>query len=263
MAEHATWQDAADPMRRIGSAIEVHHRIGSTSDRARELLAEGTEGVAVIAEEQLAGRGRLGRPWHSPSGVNLMLSVGLRPRLHAADAWQLGLAAALGAREACAAAAPVDLKWPNDLVAGAEERKLGGLLVETAIDGEAVTLAVIGIGINVNWPLDELPDEIRDRATSLMALAGRRIDRVDLLARLLTALDREVAAVEAGRSPLPRYRAACRTLGAHVVVLAAGEELAGRAVDVASTGGLVLETDAGRRTLDSGEVIRVRREVPA
>jgi BirA family biotin operon repressor/biotin-[acetyl-CoA-carboxylase] ligase len=263
MPQRATWQDAADPTRRIGHTVEIHRRIGSTSDRARELLAEGHEGVAVVAEEQLAGRGRRGRSWHSPPGVNLMLSVGITPRLRAADAWQLGLAVALAAREACSIAAPVDLKWPNDLVTTDGSRKLGGLLVETAIDDDAVTLAVIGIGINVNWPLADFPDEIRDSATSLMALAGEPIDRIALLSRLLAALDSEVAPVEAGRTPLARYRAACRTLGSDVIVVAAGEELVGRAVDIEATGGLVLETATGRRLVDSGEVTRVRREVPA
>jgi BirA family biotin operon repressor/biotin-[acetyl-CoA-carboxylase] ligase len=262
MAERATWQRAADASRRIGHAVEAHGRIGSTNDRARALAAEGRTGVAIVAEEQSAGRGRRGRTWSSPPGVNLMVSVAIRPHLVAADAWQLGLAAALAARSACATVAPVEVKWPNDLVS-LDGRKVGGLLVETALDGEAVTLAVIGIGINVNWPRTELPEEIRDSATSLLAETGEPVDRVALLARLLAALDAEIGAVEAGRSPLPRYRSACRTLGAEVVVAAAGEEVIGRAVDLDATGGLVVETRSGARTIASGEVVRVRPAVPA
>lgn len=263
MATPAIWQRAADPARRVGRVIEAHLRIGSTSDRARELVLQGSgDGVAVVAEEQLTGRGRRGRSWSSPPGVNLMVSVGLRPRVAAADAWQLGLAAALAARDAVRAVAAIDVKWPNDLVA-ADGRKLGGLLVETVLHGESVALAVVGIGINVNWPREQMPDEIRDGATSLLAEAGVPVDRVDLLARLLSALDAEIAAVEAGRSPLARYRAACRTLGTEVVIAAAGERIVGRAIDLDPTGGLVVETDAGRRTMASGEVIRLRPAVPA
>jgi BirA family transcriptional regulator, biotin operon repressor / biotin---[acetyl-CoA-carboxylase] ligase len=263
MDEHAAWLAAADPRRRIGHAVEAHLQIGSTNDRARELVGEGRDGIAVVAEEQVAGRGRRGRTWSSPPGVNLMVSVGIRPHLAAADAWQLGQAVALAAREACGAVAGTELKWPNDLVA-TDGRKLGGILVETALDGDRVAIAVLGIGVNVNWPIEAMPEEIRDSATSLQALSGAPVDRVALLDRLLGALDEEVAAVEAGRSPLERYRAACRTLGAQVVVVTGGESVSGRAVDLDETGGLVVDTDAGRRrTVASGEVVRVRPVVPA
>ncbi len=261
-AAHVDWQAAADPRRRIGHAVESHDRIGSTNDRARQLSGEDGDGIAVVAEEQLAGRGRRGRTWSSPPGVNLTVSVGIRPRLAAADAWQLGQAVALATRDACAAVAEVGLKWPNDLVAG-DGRKLGGILVETALDGDRVASAVLGIGLNVNWPIEAMPDELRHRATSLQAISGVAVDRVVLLDRLLAALDVEVAAVEVGRSPLARYRAACRTLGADVVVASAGESVSGRAVDLDATGGLVIDADTGRRTFTSGEVVQVRPAVPA
>jgi BirA family biotin operon repressor/biotin-[acetyl-CoA-carboxylase] ligase len=263
MVDRSSWRRAADPGRRIGRAVEAHERIGSTNDRARELVLEPDgEGVAVVAEEQLAGRGRRGRTWSSPPGVNLTVSVGVRPRLGAADAWQLGLAVALAARDACAEIAPVELKWPNDLVAR-DGRKLGGVLLETGIEGDAVAMAVIGIGINVNWRGVDLPEEIRGSATSLLELSGARVDRVDLLSRLLGALDREVAGVEAGRSPLQRYRYACRTLGTEVLVDAGGERLVGRAVDLDPTGALVVDTPGGRLAVTSGEVRSVRPAVPA
>ncbi|MGH2402691.1 MAG: biotin--[acetyl-CoA-carboxylase] ligase, partial [Candidatus Limnocylindria bacterium] len=85
------WQRADRPRRRIGRGIEGHVTIGSTNDRARALLDEpGGEGRAVVTDEQTAGRGRRGRSWVSPPGRNLMMSVAVRPRLAAADGWQLG-----------------------------------------------------------------------------------------------------------------------------------------------------------------------------
>jgi BirA family biotin operon repressor/biotin-[acetyl-CoA-carboxylase] ligase len=262
-ASPATLATAARHGHRIGHRIEVHEAIGSTNDRARDLIAEpGGEGVAVVAERQLQGRGRRGRTWASPPGVNLLVSVGLRPRLRASEGWQLGQAAALAARSACSVLAPVDVKWPNDLV-DPEGRKLGGLLVETAVDGESVSEAVVGVGLNVNWRVADMPAELAGTATSLAELTGADVDRIALLARLLAELEDEVSALEAGRSPLGRYRAACRTLGSRVEVDLGGRVVRGIASDLDPTGALVLETRDGPVTVTSGEVVRARPVVSA
>jgi BirA family biotin operon repressor/biotin-[acetyl-CoA-carboxylase] ligase len=252
---------AARPGRRIGHRIELHDRIGSTNDRARALLAEPDgEGVAVVAEEQLDGRGRRGRTWTSPPGVNLLVSIGLRPNLAARDAWQLGQAVALGARSTCATAASVDLKWPNDIIT-ADGRKVGGVLVETAVDDERLSEAVVGIGLNVNWRTADMPAELAGTATSLAELAGAPLDRARLLGRLLEELERELSAVEAGEAPLDRYRAACRTLGSTVEVDAGGRTLRGVATELDATGALVILTDDGPVAVASGEVVRARPAV--
>jgi BirA family biotin operon repressor/biotin-[acetyl-CoA-carboxylase] ligase len=257
------WQRADRPRRRIGRGVEVHTSIGSTNDRARELLDEPDgEGRAVVTEQQTAGRGRRGRTWISPPGRNLMLSVAVRPQLAAADAWRLGLAAALAARSACAAMAPVALKWPNDIVSD-DGAKVGGLLLETTIGGDRVTSAVIGIGININWPRAEMPPGIAGDATSLSELAGVSIDRAELLSSLLDALDAELLAVESGHSPLARYRQACATLGTEVGVETASGRVEGRAVEIDERGALVIQAPAGRVALTSGEIVRVRSGAPA
>ena len=237
--------------------------IGSTNDRARALLDEpGGEGRAVVAEKQTDGRGRRGRTWLSAPGRNLTVSVAVRPRLAASDAWQLAAGAGLAARAACGAFGPVALKWPNDLVAG-DGAKLGGLLVETTIDGERVGSAVIGVGINVNWRRDEMPAAIVAGATSLASLAGVEIDRPDLLARYLDELDAELVAIEAGRTPLARYRAACVTLGSEVGVETPRGRVEGRAVDIDDGGALVVETSSGRMALSTGDVVSLRARAPA
>lgn len=254
-----TWQDAARSRGRLGAEIEMHDSIGSTSDRVRELLDAGApDGIVVVAEVQTAGRGRMGRTWSSPPGRNLTASVGVRPRIAVADAWQLGLAAALAARTACRTAAPVELKWPNDLVAP-DGRKLGGLLCEVASEGDHIRHAVLGFGINVNWAHDEMPSELAGSATSLAELVGASLDRVELLSRLLAALEVELDAVEAGRSPLDRYRVACATLGREVTVETPDGPIAGRAVALDPGGALVVEGGDGvTHTIASGEVVRVR-----
>jgi BirA family biotin operon repressor/biotin-[acetyl-CoA-carboxylase] ligase len=256
------WSAAADPTRRIGRSVEFHLEIGSTNDRARAVLAEAGDGVAVVADLQTTGRGRRGRTWESPPGANLMLSVGLRPRLAAATAGLLGMATALAVRDASADAVPradLRVKWPNDVVAG-DGRKVAGLLLETAVHGEALAEAIIGIGINVNWPNAQMPAELQGRAIALCDLAGVRLDRVRLLRRVLDRLDAELTALEAGISPLARLSDVSALDGRMVTVIVDGARLSGVAAGIAPDGQLLLDTDDGRRTLAVGEVMSVREQ---
>lgn len=254
---------AARAGRRIGHAVEVHEALGSTNDRARELLADaGGAGTAVVAELQTDGRGRRGRTWTSTAGRNLTVSVAYAPRVAASAAWGLGMAVALAARDACRTVALVDLKWPNDLVA-LDGRKVGGLLIETMIDGDRLSAAIIGVGINVNWGIAEMPSEIAGSATSLRELAGAPVDRGALLGALLDRLDVELTAIEERVSPLDRYRAACRTIGSEVAVEVGPRTIQGVAVGIDDAGALLVETPAGREVVTSGEVVRVRTAVPA
>lgn len=266
VVSHTDWSAAIRPRARIGHTIEVHESIGSTNDRARELLADaGGDGGVVLAETQTAGRGRRGRSWVSREGLNLTLSVAVVPALQASHAWQLGLATALATLEACAPAAPdagLGLKWPNDVVAR-DGRKVAGLLLETVMSGDRMTGAVLGIGINANWLPEDMPTEFATRAASLASLAGADVDRVALLDRLLDALDTEVMAVEAGHSPLARYRRACLTIGQEVSVDTTAGLVHGRAVDVDAGGSLLLDGPGGRVALSTGEVVSVRAETPA
>ena len=237
--------------------VERHARIGSTNDRARALLHEPDgAGTFVVADEQLSGRGRRGRAWASPPGRNVYLSLPLRPRLAAGDAWWLSAAAALAVRDACAGIAELRVKWPNDLVA-LDGAKVAGLLLETSIDGDRVADAVIGIGINVNWLRREMPVELAAGATSLAELTGAQVDRVALLDCLATALEREVAALAAGQSPLARYRAAAWLDDRQVEVETGTERVAGVARGIADDGALRVETTDGMRAIGHGEVVRV------
>jgi len=261
MTEAADWSRAADPARGIGRAIEFHAEIGSTNDRARAALHEpGGEGLAVVADLQTAGRGRRGRTWVSPAGANLLFSVALRPAIAPRLAALLGVAAALAVRDACASLAPdagLAIRWPNDVV-GREGRKVAGLLVETALEGGELVEAVVGIGVNVNWLPGEMPAQIASGATSLQALVGTPVDRVDLLGRILDALDAEVDGLARGHAPLERLRANSWLDGRLVEVDTGAEMIAGRAAGIADDGSLLLDADIGRLALSVGEVARVQ-----
>jgi len=260
MTEPADWSRAADSKRRIGHAVEFHAEIPSTNDRARAALHEpGGEGLAVVADLQTAGRGRRGRTWLSPPGVNLMASIPIRPNLAADAAGLLGIAAALATCSACEQSVPdanLAINWPNDVVA--EQYKVAGLLIETATEGESFSEAIFGVGINVNWKWRDMPKELWGRATSLADLAGREIDRVTLLGNLLAALDEEVAAVERGESPLDRFRARDALKGHLLEVdLGGGNFMLGNASGIADTGSLILTTSAGEFEVSAGEVVHV------
>lgn len=158
---------------RFGRPVEAHEAIGSTNERAKELARQGApEGLLVTAEQQTAGKGRLGRPWQTPAGRALALSLLLRPLIPPTLAPRLTLVAAVAVAEAVRAETglPVGIKWPNDLqVAG---RKLCGILTEMEAEIEQVRFVVLGIGLNVNQTVAEFPPELRETATSVRLAIG-------------------------------------------------------------------------------------------
>ena len=262
MSTTLPWGRAAEPARRIGHVVEFHPAIGSTNDRARELLraAGGDgEGVAVVADLQTAGRGRQGRSWLSPPGANLLVSVGLRPALSGRDGWWLGAVAALAACAACEAHDPsarLFVKWPNDLYT-ADGMKVGGILVEAELEADRVVSAVIGLGLNANWRRHTMPPDLVPTATSLADVTGCEVDRVSLLAGYLGALDEEVARLERSLSPIDRLRQLSWLDGRWVEVDAAGSRIEGRASGIADDGALLVETSSGTRSIAFGEVVHV------
>lgn len=190
----------------VGSSHLAYGRVSSTNDLALILAREGCpDGLVITAEEQWAGRGRLGRSWHSPAGAGLWVSIVLRPDLPIARAQALTFLGAVAAASALRARhrMAVHLKWPNDLLL--HGRKLGGVLVESGAEGPLIRYAVIGIGLNVNLPQADFPPALRDISTSVSAGTGRRANRAALLRRLLEEIDRRYAALRKdGPTPLIR-----------------------------------------------------------
>lgn len=149
------------------------------------LTDELSEGAVAVTEEQTEGRGRLGRQWLSPRGVSILCSVLLEPAVETQRLPELSLVAGEACAEAIAAVTGLEpaIKLPNDILLGG--RKTAGILAE-ARDGRVV----LGIGINVNIPVDELPTEIDRPATSLLMETGAEVDRAELLVELLAVLER-------------------------------------------------------------------------
>lgn len=271
-AEEATAaRDVFAEVRRVGVVDSTNH---VTADAARDGAAEG---LVVVADEQTAGRGRLGRRWLAPPGSALLCSLLFRPSLFASELHLLTMTVALAARDACRRYAGIEphLKWPNDLEIG--ERKLAGILSETVpvppSPGGPPRAMVVGLGMNLSWPVDGLSDGLDEdmvavaaMATSLAREGATALDRDELLDHFLRYVNVRYARLgrAGGReSLLSEYRTACATIGRVVSVELARGSLTGRAVGVNNTGRLQLDDGTGIREVEVGDVLHLRDDVDA
>jgi BirA family biotin operon repressor/biotin-[acetyl-CoA-carboxylase] ligase len=228
-----------------GWRVEVLERAGSTNSVVVHRAAAGEPaGLVVVAERQLAGRGRLDRTWLSPARAGLTFSVLLRPALPTAEWGWLPLLAGVAVTRAVRAQAELDavLKWPNDVLV--EGRKLAGLLAETVAPGGVV----VGIGLNVTTTRAELP---HDDATSLRLEGAATTDRDTLLRAILRELSAVMSDVEQGRR---RYRELCSTVSRHVRVELPAGTVDGVADGIDDDGRLVV----GGTPYGAGDVVHVR-----
>lgn len=173
----------------LGQPLIELGEVTSTNDVLRQMAIEGAaEGTAVVAQQQTRGRGRQHRPWHSPPGLGLYLSVLLRPPWPAAESGALALLAGVAVASALKQLGMPDvkLKWPNDVLAGG--KKICGVLVEPALKGGQIEFAVVGIGLNVRHGVEDFPPELRPTATSC-ALAGIDLTLAQTYAAVLAALE--------------------------------------------------------------------------
>ncbi|HPJ72360.1 MAG TPA: biotin--[acetyl-CoA-carboxylase] ligase, partial [bacterium] len=204
---------------------------------------------------QTSGRGRRGREWFSPRG-GLWCSIVLRPRSTPERFGLLSVMAALAVRRALAEAAGFEcgIKWPNDLLL--EGRKVGGILVESALDGAGERFAVVGIGINS--VVEEFPASLDNTAGSLHRFSRGAVSNRDLLNGILGEVHAGCASLEsaAGRAGiLGEYRGCSLTLGRAVTVQAPGGAFPARALDLTPGGELLVETEQGEKiVIRSGEV---------
>jgi BirA family biotin operon repressor/biotin-[acetyl-CoA-carboxylase] ligase len=186
----------------FGKRIYHFFKVGSTNDVALALGAAGEpHGTLILAEEQDAGRGRLGRRWYSERAAGIYATLLLRPPLHPRQAPLLTLAAGLAVREAVTQVTglPVDVRYPNDLLVN--QRKFSGILTEMHAELDRVVYVAVGIGVNVNH--ESLPAALKDTATSLRLATGRRCSRLEILVRLLTWFERYYnRLVEEGPAPV-------------------------------------------------------------
>jgi len=239
--EPAAWSDPRLAGTRFAD-VRWFEVVDSTNRYLLERAAEGApEGVVAVADEQTAGRGRLGRAWVAPAGSALLVSVLLRPALRAEQTHLVTLAAGLAALDAVDALTPVraGLKWPNDVVV--DDRKLAGILAEA--DGAGAV--VVGMGCNVRPEV--LPAELGETATAV------RVDRVQLLIEWLRAYDVRLGALD---RVVADATARSATLGRRVRVELARETFEGTATELTAEGFVVVDG----RVVSAGDVVHLRHD---
>ncbi len=237
-----------------------YESLPSTNTEVARLAAEGAEeGLAVVADEQTAGRGRLQRAWSSPKGAGLYFSILLKPKF-ATNRWPLiTFVAALATGDALFEASNVqtDIKWPNDLLAN--ERKICGILAE-AIETPSGRAVVLGIGINLTN--EAFPAELTNVATSVANESGRAAEREAILAALLQALARWYSLLQE-RDGAEKIVAAWSSRSSYatgkLVQITNGDEtLRGHTRGIENDGALRLETAQGMQLIRAGDVTSVR-----
>jgi len=230
----------------------------STNTELAQRASEGAaEGLAIVADEQTAGRGRLQRAWSSPKGAGLYFSLLLRPTIPQ-NYWPLiTFMAALAVGDALRETADVqtDIKWPNDLLSG--ERKICGILAE-AIDTPLGRAVILGIGINLTE--NAFPPELASVATSVSDAAGYVPDREQLLAALLDALSRWYSRLaEPGQIIDAWSNRSSYAIGKLVQVSNGDDVWQGTTSGVEPDGALRLRTSNGEiKLVRAGDVYRIR-----
>lgn len=249
--------DGALTTKFIGRNIYHYYSIESTNSRAKEVAIEDEEGTLVMAEEQTAGKGRLDRKWLSPLGKGIWMSVVLKPNI---NPMKLSPIALLGAAAIYKALKNIgvdsQIKWPNDIIING--KKVAGILTESNVELNMIKYVVMGIGINVNLEPEDIPEELKSKATSIKIEENRSIYRRDLLVNLLDELEKlyldfkvngDISAV------IEICRENSATIGKKVKVTRGGREKIGTALDINENGEVMVEfTDGHVEAIFSGEV---------
>ncbi len=239
----------------FGNKIYAFETIDSTNNCGKVLASVGAlEGVVIIAEEQTAGKGRLGRTWQANPGENLTFSLLLRPRVSPDALNLLPLYIAVAVAEAIERVVDlkVECKWPNDLLVNG--KKIGGILIEGSVKENIVEHVVIGLGLNVNQT--QFSPDFKTRATSLRLESRQQVDRTKLFREVISLLETQYKsyAKTAFRSVIPLWEKRSTMLNKPILVSQSGNVFSGTVKGLSPEGGLVLETDGMTKTLFAGDV---------
>lgn len=240
-----------------GQEIVYFDQIDSTNIKAKELAEQGyPSGTLVVADKQVAGRGRRGRNWDSPSGTGIFMTLMLKPEINPNNASMLTLVAALAVAKAIKDVTGLDarIKWPNDIVING--KKICGILTEMSAQFDYINHIVIGIGINVHN--EAFPEEISAVAGSiLLESGGRRFRRAEIIEKTLEHFEEyyEIYLQTEDLSALTAdYNALLVNMNKQVKVLDPKDEFEGKAMGITAKGELIVDTWESRKLVSSGEV---------
>lgn len=242
---------------RAGQPNELWQTLDSTNTRATQLSSEGAKhGLLVLALQQTAGRGRLGRQWISPTDSGIYASFLLRPEarmLPNLATITLAIGVAVSRAILQVVGVEIGLKWVNDLVF--EKKKLGGILCEMSARPTGNAL-IVGIGINVRFEEKELPNELKNKIIWLEQIAKRSIDPNLVIAEIANQMEDVYETLLQGKSDLilDEWRKRSITLGRQIVATSGERTIEGVAVDVAASGALIVDVGGETIELHAGEI---------
>ncbi len=246
----------------LGQPIHRFDEVTSTNAIALDLCHQGaSEGTLVVADAQTQGRGRLGREWLSPSGVNLYCSYILRAGNPEWISW-IPLIASMAVASAIHAETELNaqIKWPNDVLI--KGQKVAGVLAETVSDSGEFQRVILGIGVNVNIPIASLPSALHATTTSLFEHVGEAIDRDRLLSQLTYRLDAKYQHFLNGNTGdiISEYLSVSDTIGRKVIAhLPVGGPIEGWADGIEADGSLRLRRSQGDMAIiRSADIVHLR-----
>lgn len=243
----------------IGGKVYFHQSLDSTNTRACELGRSGcAEGTAVIADAQTGGKGRVGRRWESPAGVNLYTSIVLKPPVPPQSANNLTFLCAVALAETVARyiRRRPSVKWPNDVLV--DGRKIAGILLEMDSEADRVRFVVAGIGVNLNMKDGMFTGPLRNTATSVMEKAGSVVDRAEFARSLYSSVEKWYKVyLKDGFTPvLDEWKGYFEAAGRPVRVASFNRTVEGICAGVDMDGALLVRTPSGRvERVVSGDVV--------
>jgi BirA family transcriptional regulator, biotin operon repressor / biotin---[acetyl-CoA-carboxylase] ligase len=233
----------------IGKNVHYEESVESTQKIAHLLAYEDApEGTVIIAEEQLSGRGRMDRKWHSPKYTGIWMSIILRPNIPLPKAPQLTLLAAVAivrAIEDLTGLLP-EIKWPNDILI--KGKKVTGILTELEAEADRINSIIIGIGINVNQTKDDFPSELQQIATSLSLEKGEKVARADLIKGIFINLEKlYLLYLEEGFLPIKLlWESYAISIGKNITARTLTHSIIGKAQGITDDGVLIIEDEQGK-----------------
>ncbi len=229
---------------RIGKKMVVYSSTASTNDvAAKYAKSKNNDGLVVLAEEQVKGRGRGGNKWVSGKGDSVICSILLTESGINAELLSLTIAVATAEAIGKCTKAEAKIKWPNDIILN--NKKVAGILVEAKKAGKNAAF-IIGIGINCHQSKNDFPAELRKTATSIDIETGGQIDRISLVRRLLTSIENSLEIAGKNKEEIiEHWQRLSMQLGQRVALLYNRKKFAGNCIGIDPEKGLVLQLDTG------------------
>ena len=241
----------------LGRNIHYYQSIDSTNKKAKEIAFNEKEGTVLIAEEQLEGKGRMGREWISPRGKGIWMSIILKPKVEPMEVSKITLLGAAAVHKALENMnVNSGIKWPNDILIG--DKKICGILTEMNCELNMINYVVMGIGINVNLDDNDIPEDLKDKATSIKIDQGEEIDRKKLVANILNEFEKlYIPFKDKGnaKEAIDICRKNSAIMGREVKIIQGEEVKIGKVIDLNEEGELMVEFgDEHIENIFSGEI---------